>query len=60
MIDYALEAAAVAAFESFLRQQATESRGRSVQNWHGLEPDDRDHWRKLVKETISADLLRHR
>ena len=41
----ALETVAIAMFESFLRQQASEGRGKSVQDWNGLEVAERNAWR---------------
>lgn len=44
----ALEAVAIGMFESFIRQQATEGRGKSVKDWHDLQIDDRDSWRDVA------------
>lgn len=48
----ALEAVAIGMFESFLRQQATEGRGKSVQDWYALTLDERDHWRDAGIEML--------
>lgn len=41
-----LEALAVVMFESFLRQQATEGRGKSIQDWLDLKHSERHYWRR--------------
>lgn len=54
----ALEAVAIGMFESFLRQQATEGRGKSINDWYDLQVDERDHWRDAALEML--DELRDR
>lgn len=44
----AIEAVAIGMFESFLRQQATENRGRSIQDWKDLDKDSRVYWREAA------------
>ncbi len=49
----ALEAVAIGMFESFLRQQATEGRGKSVQDWQDLQIDDRNSWRDAAADMLA-------
>lgn len=48
-----LETLAVNLFESFLRQQANEGRGKSIQDWCGLDKGDRTFWRNKAAEMIT-------
>lgn len=49
---FALEAAAIGAFESFIRQQDNEGRGKSIRDWTDLTAADRDSWRSKVRELV--------
>jgi hypothetical protein len=49
----ALEAVAIGMFESFLRQQATEGRGITVQDWKDLTVDARNSWRDSAADMLS-------
>lgn len=48
----ALEGLAVSMFESFMRRQATEGRGKSVRDWYGLQPEERTYWRGNAAEMV--------
>jgi hypothetical protein len=51
---FAIEAAAIAAYESFVRNQ---QHGRDVQypDWGYAGTDTRNHWRTAVKGFMTAD-----
>jgi hypothetical protein len=52
--DFALEAAAIAAYESFVRNQQHGARQHvQYQDWMGLEDDDRRHWRNSIMKMLN-------
>ena len=53
VVRLALEAAAIAAYESFVRNQQHGDRAHvQYPDWNGLEPLVRQHWRIKVTETV--------
>ena len=45
-----LETLAVTLFESFMRQQASEGRGKSIQDWCDIPQESRIFWRNKAVE----------
>ena len=47
---FPLETLAVTLFESFMRQQASEGRGKSIQDWCDIPKESRVYWRNKAVE----------